>query len=467
MGEHRQGSVWKTVLLAIVLGAICAALAGSDLKRIRTRETGDFVHFYLAADAVRHHADPYAAGTRGYIYPPLLAFLYQPLTYLGQTRASAVMLGVSIGVTLLALFLASDEFLTHFQIRREWFAVVAVVLLALVMNSDKVKGEWQMWQTDIFMLLLFVLGLRWLDRRPILAGIALGLAVNIKYLPLLFLPYLLIRRRWKVSTSLLVSTVAFALLPALGTGWNANARNWGTATDGLFRMAGLRVAGSEAAEIHPLTDALSCSITSAWARGTKASGSTALAFGLAAATALLALLIAALMYRRFRVPMLGRNKNEDGGSRIEDGKNASAPSSILHPPSSLSSAAIVGVEWSVLLAAVLAFSPQTNTRHLFDALLLTVPAAALLLFRRPGVNRLPLLIGCLILIGGFTLPPGSRTNPRLHAAALHWLMWGGPCWSLLVMSLTLLWTGLATTSAIQAESLPHPLPSSQQSSSGV
>lgn len=444
MGDYRPGSIGKAVLLLAVVAGICAALAASDLKRIRTHETGDFVHFYLAADAVRHHADPYAAGTRGYIYPPLLAFLYQPLTYLGQTRASAVMLGVSIGITLLALFLAADEFLHRFHIRREWFAVIAVVLLALLMNSDKVKGEWQMWQTDIFMLLLFVLGLRWLERRPVLAGIALGLAVNIKYLPLLFLPYLLIRRQWKVSASLLISSVVFALLPAIGTGWNANARNWATATDGLFRMAGLRTSSSEAAEIHPLTDALSCSITSAWARGTRETGSTAVAFGLAAATALTALGIAAMMYRRRGISLL-HGQRETNAHRSP----------------------LVGVEWSVLLAAVLAFSPQTNTRHLFDALLLTVPAAALLLFRRPGVNRLPLLIGCIILIGGFTLPPGNRNNPRLYSASLHWLMWGGPCWSLLVMSLTLLWTGLATASVMQTESFQTSFSSPQQSPSGV
>jgi hypothetical protein len=399
--------------LIVAIAAICASPIINDIHRIHRQDTGDFVHFYYAADAVRHHADPYAAWTQGYIYPPLIAFLFQPLSFLGRDRAAGLMLGVNVAVTLIAIALASDEFLRRFGSSRSKLAVLTVMLLAILMNVDKIKGEWQMWQTDVFMLLLFVLALRWLDRRPVAAGLALGIAVNIKYLPLLLLPYLLIRRRWTTTASLVISTMVFATLPALSTGWDANLRNWHTATNGLVEMTGAASSTPEAAEIHGVTDSLSCSITSALARITR---HPQLGFALAAAVALAAFALCWLIYRRRHVAMF---------RPVTDARQRDA---------------VTGVEWVMLLSAILAFSPQTNTRHLFDALLLTTAASALIIFARPTVNRIPLLVGCTIMVLGFVLPPGHRTRIGEHNATIDWLRYGGPCWCLLIAAMTLLWT---------------------------
>ncbi len=164
---------WVVLIGAIAIGVVCLVLVINDVHRVSGRNTGDFEHFYYAADAVAHRQDPYAAWTQGYIYPPLIAFLFQPLTLLGRDRAAAVMLLVNVAVTLVAVALAADEFLRRFAGSRSKSAVVLVMLLALLMNVDKVKSEWQMWQTDVFMLLLFVLGLRW-ARPP--AGMGRGRA---------------------------------------------------------------------------------------------------------------------------------------------------------------------------------------------------------------------------------------------------------------------------------------------------
>ena len=227
MRYHR--GVRKTVLAGVIglMLIICASILVTDLSRIRHQNTGDFEHFYFAAQAVHLGADPYAAHTRGYIYPPLIAFLFQPLALLTYNHAAAVMLAVNVAVTLLAVALAVDEFLKRFNAPRSWFILASIMLPALLLNIDKIKGEWQMWQTDVWMLLLFVMALRWIDKRPLLAGIALGMAINIKYIPLVFLPYLLIRRRWTAAVGLIVGTIGFAILPAVSTGWTANCRNWG------------------------------------------------------------------------------------------------------------------------------------------------------------------------------------------------------------------------------------------------
>ncbi len=410
------------MLLWLAIAAVCVAVLRTDVHRLRTRNTGDFEHFYYAADAVRHGLDPYAAHTRGYIYPPLIAFLGQPVAALGYDRAAGVMLVVNVAVTLLATALAAVEFLRRFGApRRDPAAVAAIVLLGLLLDVDKVKGEWQMWQTDVWMLLLFVLGLRWVDRRPAWAGVALGIGANIKYLPMLLLPYLLVRRRWTAAASLVASSVAFALLPAVSTGWAANGRNWTTALHGLTGMAG-GGGGNERAEVHGVADSLSCSVTSALAR---AAGPT-WAFPLAGAVAVAAFGGAWLAYRRWGVPMFGRR------TVIQD-------------------RAVTAVEWPVLVAVLLAFSPQTNTRHLFDAVLLTTAATVLLLAPASGVRRGPLVVGVAVLVLGFTLPLGHRTVQGFWSPTIAWLRMGGPCWCLLVAAGGLLWTGLAQARSANAD----------------
>jgi hypothetical protein len=437
--SRRFGAKDSNILFCVGVCAIlmtCVVLLISDLRRIKSGRTGDFEHFFYAAAAVRNHADPYTAWTQGYIYPPLIAFLFQPLAMLTRSHAAAVMLAVNVSITFIALWLCADEFLRRFGVSRSNSIIVWIVFFSLLMNVDKVKGEWQMWQTDVFMLLLFVLALRWQSRLPLAAGIALGIAVNIKYLPLMFLPYFLIRRQWKISISMVIGTIAFALLPAITTGWTQNLRNWQTATAGLLQMTcwvnpSHANAAIEAAQIHDVTDCLSCSITSAFARSTKNLPHPSAGLILAALTAMVALLIAWLIYRRWQIPML-----KTAASR------PCAPSD-----------AITACEWVMLLTAVLAFSPQTNTRHLFDALFLTSAASVLLIFARPSVNRLPLLIGCIVLVLGFDLPPGARVDGRELPATMSWLRIGGPCCCLLVAGFTLLWTGLAQSRALAVDGL--------------
>jgi len=405
---------WVIAAAILLIASLCASLLVTDVNRIRHQTTGDFEHFYYAADAMRHGANPYTAHTRGYIYPPLIAFVFQPLSLLTYDRAAAMMLCINVAITLLAVGLAVDEFLKRFGAPRGWLITCSMMIPAMLLNIDKIKGEWQMWQTDVFMLLLFVMALRWIDRLPFVAGAALGMAINIKYIPLIFLPYLLIRRRWTASLGLVTGTIFFALLPSLSTGWAANCRNWGTATNGLLQMAESHPAHSEAAEVHDVKDSLSCSITSAMARA--AGSHTTVGFAVAGGIALFFFGIAWGIYALHRIPLFAARSARDPQ--------------------------LTAVEWVMLIAIALAFAPQTNTRHLFDTLIFTSAASVVLTFAKPTINRRPLAIGTAILFLGFVLPPGNRTYHGERTPAVIWLRMAGPCWCLVIAAFTLLWAGL-------------------------
>jgi hypothetical protein len=409
------------------LGLIGAALLGGLVVNAARRvggDAGDFHAFFHASQALVRGQDPYTSGDCAYIYPPLLAFLYAPLTRLSESGAEVVVLCVNVALLIASVFLATREFSRRFGIAVDARAACTVALAAVLLTADKVKGELQMWQTNVLLLFLFTLALRFLDRRPGLAGLALGIAFNVKYWPIVALPYLLARRRWGAAAAFVASIVAFALLPATLSGWDVNLRNQAVAYNGLLRVAGAGDKSASAANVPDLMCGCSVSLTTMMARlaGPGAPPAVPLAGG-----GLIALAVTAatgLTYRRHGVPFLHR----------PDGARPDEPAG----------RALTGVEWAGLLVAVLLFSPQTNTRHLSLLLLVNVPAV-LLLLSKPGVARWPLLVGTTVLALGLVLPPGSQVTARVL-----WASYGGPSWCELAMYATLLWAGLRWARAVAA-----------------
>ncbi len=420
----RRPFPWAAVW-AVGLGLLLAVEVAQVNRRITHGHAGDFRHFYWAARALLDGTDPYTSGTGGYLYPPLIALLYTPVARLSYPAAQRVMLVVDLALTVAGLLLAGRAILDRFDAPRRASLLVGVALLAWVFDVDKVHNEIQMFQTNALQLALFALALFWLDRRPRWAGVPLGAILNIKYLSLALVPWLLVRRRWATAASTLASGVGFALLPALACGWRKNLQYLAVAYGGLATMVGhgAGTAGPrEQANVEDITNLLSCSLTSAMARMAKFHG-LPLAVGLAAAAVIAAVVVGLVLriYARRGVPAFA------------------------WPPASRQLAqpfrAVVGVEFVAVLMGTLMFSPQTNSRHLILATLLTTAAAALLLAARPEVPRGPVAAAVAVMFLAFVLPPGNRYT-NAHHWADQWFGIGGPCWGLLVLVLAVVDAGL-------------------------
>lgn len=416
MPERRPARPWP-----VAWGAV-ALLYAWFFWRAYTRldkGVGDFRYFFNAAGAMRAGADIYASTPdRGYIYPPLIAFLYTPLTFLSDRSAAILLLLFNTALSALGLVIVSRELMRRLISSRARSAVAWVALLGLALIADKVRIELRMWQTNVLMLTMFILALTWLDKRPRLAGLALGFAFNVKYLTIVFLPYLLIRRRWRTAAWFGVGIIFFALLPALYTGWGENARNLRIAGSGLLRLFGVPI-GDEAANIQSITVHWNLSITGALARAFEGHG-PGLALAVAAVIGAACAGLAAWSYGVRRVPVFdwpaARHQTEQPYL------------------------ALVGVEWTALIAGALAFSPQTNSRHLSLLLPACVACSAILLYARPGFSRSLLAVGVLVMLLGVNLPPGSR---RFKDDVERWESVGGPAWCVLVMTMALVHAGAA------------------------
>ena len=264
----------------------------------------------------------------------------------------------------------------------------------------------------MLVLLAVVLAQRWLGRRPLLCGAALGLAINIKYLPLVYLPYLLARRRWAAFLSTCLFTAAFALAPALVFGWSRNIDYLGTAYAGLLHLTGRRscrraraFTPSPAAQQH-----LDSQRRHGKREGARLPGRlpTREAWGATPGRiAAVALFLASRMYAR------------RGASLVRGFTDARADRTNL------------AFEWPGLMLAALVFSPQTVLRHANMAWPLAA-VSAWLLDQRASAPAAPagaaamvaLFVGTLLRFGPDR--PDGPMEPWHAVGGLSWcLLWLG------------------------------------------
>lgn len=405
-----------TWCVALVPHAI--AVVQSVVSVARGHRPGNLVDFLGASREMLAGRDIYAGGTGGYVYPPLIAFLYQPLAMIPERSAAFVALAVNAALSVFTLLLVSRVLVRRLTGRVDPLLVARVALFGAWCTVDKIKAEFYHVETNVLMLLAFTAAMRWVDRRPRLCGMALGFAFNVKYWPVVLVPYLLARRRWRAVGWFAVWAVAFGLLPALSMGWRADGRAWAEASSGLLRLFGVDAGVAGAAHLRPITDAVSLSLTSGLARVTGLPSPIPLA--LAAGIGLLFCGYAVVTYVRSEVPVL---------SWPPVAEQAAAPFR-----------GLLTIEWMGVLLLTLIFSPFTNSRHLYMLLDVNIAAGVLLLGTRGLVPRWPLAIGAACMFVGITCP---FSHLSLFGHSLRfWHRAGGPAWCMLCMYSALIWTNV-------------------------
>lgn len=220
------------ILVIYVVVSSCSKMIRSPFVK------GDLSVYVFAAQQVVENRDIYLTrqselGSGYYLYLPLLAILFVPLTYL---HADIVVVIWCLLSTILVLYCIktfyegmSGHSFFSLPAARRW----ALVLVVLLGTARPILHHLAYGQVNILVLGLILTGLRWGDqKRPIAQGFATGVALVIKLIaaPTAFWQFFRDDHRTKTGFALGIAGGAF-VFPGIVLGFGINAgylRHWFT-----------------------------------------------------------------------------------------------------------------------------------------------------------------------------------------------------------------------------------------------
>ena len=152
----------------------------------------------------------------GWTYPPVVAFFMIPFTFIPMWMKNAVWYVVSVAAIYFGFKLCERVVSRTFAVEfgaKELFWVRAITF---VLSTKFILSVLENQAYDFLVFFLVILGVYGLiEKKDITASLGLSLAAAIKATPLLFFPYILFKRRWKVLVLCTVFFLFFSFLPDL------------------------------------------------------------------------------------------------------------------------------------------------------------------------------------------------------------------------------------------------------------
>jgi alpha-1,2-mannosyltransferase len=226
VGAPRDGARWLlpagAVLLLAVLGVYLADLAThlssmAAMRDLAVYRNGGLIVRHVAPAYDGHRASPLYdwTGPNGvqFTYPPFAAVVFAVASVLSWTAMRWAMTVVSLAALGLSLWLVFGALGYAGRPKVRLGATLGVSALALL--TEPVQQTLALGQVNLLLMLLVVADLltglggrtRWWH------GIGIGLAAGIKLTPLIFIPYLLLIRRYRQAA---VAAGTFVVTVALG-----------------------------------------------------------------------------------------------------------------------------------------------------------------------------------------------------------------------------------------------------------
>ena len=213
-------------LQRLIPWAVLAFVVGGSVSWIR--RPGDFAGYVLVGDLVLSGQDIYRDSPPGLnTWPPFFSLLCVPFALLARPTpylARGVWLAMNFALLWMALK-SLVRLVYHTELRlHPTTACLSLAtpeaLLPLLLCYRFILGNFDHLQVNIIIFACAVAGLYWHARgRDVRAGALLGLAGALKIMPVLFVPYFVYRRRFRVAAATAVATAAFSLSPILIYGW--------------------------------------------------------------------------------------------------------------------------------------------------------------------------------------------------------------------------------------------------------
>lgn len=212
----------RKVILSFFLAVFIGSFVGYSLKR------GDFWGYALVGRALVHGHDIYLdtpAGTN--TWPPFFSVFVAPMGVLDAISPRLARV-IWIALTWTAIFLILDLLARMIYGKRlKWQAddssltvLSPELLVPFGLALPYIISNFELLQVSMILFAMTLGGLYLQSTgRAALGGIAIGAAAAMKVMAIVFLPYLLYRRRWRAACWMAAASAAFFLCPAMIVGW--------------------------------------------------------------------------------------------------------------------------------------------------------------------------------------------------------------------------------------------------------
>ena len=177
------------------------------------REGGyDFSSYLLSSKALLNGTNPYATTSPfPYIYPLFLAYILVPLTYLPYNVNNVLWFIINVGAFGWTIFFLTRMIYDYKSSIQKFLAITFFIVLIII---NPIQNHLLNGQVDFAVLLCSALFFYWFGRNNILSNMFLAIAISLKIVPLIFLIFLFIEKKyWDILLTILFSLVFILLLP--------------------------------------------------------------------------------------------------------------------------------------------------------------------------------------------------------------------------------------------------------------
>lgn len=221
--------------------------------------TGDFKIFLLASEALSNgeniYERSYIDGFK-YFYSPLFAILLTPLTYI-PFEVSATLWNLFSFFLLARVFLLISKLYIPVQ-----YKLPKIYLLTFLVSLFPIYANFHMTQMSVFMLYaIFETIYLSSKKHHIVAALLLSFAINIKILPIVFIPYFIYRKEFKLTIYIAVFYLLYLIAPALIIGFKQNAALLSSWMNNLNPMKSQNVIDLSERGFHSITTLFSTLFT--------------------------------------------------------------------------------------------------------------------------------------------------------------------------------------------------------------
>jgi len=205
----------------VLLYAIMSIYVLLELKNHRFHMS-DFHVYYVAASRIVHGENLYRPVEDGFYhfkYSPTSAIFFVPFSFLPPVAAQTVYWFFLSFMVCLGLYLSLLMIAPRFKVDDDPGRISNLIFLTALITSVHVSRELELGQVNQLLFVLYIIAVYFLSKgKDLLSALFLTASLFLKPFALIFLPWLLLRKKWKLITFFILFAVVFAALPVIFTG---------------------------------------------------------------------------------------------------------------------------------------------------------------------------------------------------------------------------------------------------------